>query len=347
MIRIKPYLLVVLALLLFWGCEKSVIQENPQNTNLQDFEMAWEVADQHYPYFELKGVNWDELYEVYYPGASESKGDEIYTVLIEMFSHLRDGHMYLETEGGLQMTPWIPTRRIKDLYAFNPTVIGQYFEEEFIHCSEDNINYQILPENIGYLNIQSFSGEYSFRDMDQIFNFFKNTTGLIIDIRHNYGGDIHNVDKIVGHFISLPIPRNPYYHDFELLEMDDIQPSGTYNYNNPVVLLANGVSFSASEIATEIFKEQIAHVTVIGDTTGGGSLGYINKYENGDFILPSGKLFHIGNLDVRKYNGEPFENIGIVPDIVIPQSETDILAGHDKQLEFAINHIESKSIEHK
>jgi C-terminal processing protease CtpA/Prc len=276
------------------------------------------------------------LYIDYYPKAAASRGDEIYTVLIELFSHLKDGHMYLELEGGQQMIPWIPFRRKKDLYSFNAVLIGRYFNDPVITCEEHVINYQILPQNIGYLNIQSFSGAYYLSELPHVFRYFSNTIGIIVDIRHNYGGDIHNVDKLVRNFIETPIPRNPYFYNFQPIEMDSIYPGGPYTYQNPGVLLINGVSYSASEITAEIFKQKIPHITLVGDTTGGGSLGYLNAQNNGHFRLPSGKLFHIGNLDVRKYNGIPFENIGIVPDILVSQSMEDINTGHDQQLEFAI-----------
>lgn len=342
MVRYRLFLVFIPLAFFLGGCEKAIIPENSENFNLEDFEVAWQTTKDHYPYFELKQVDWDILYDEYYPLAASSQGDEIYTVLIDMFAHLEDGHMYLELEGGAQMIPWFPTRRVKDQYAFNPTVIGTYFDKEILLCGEGIMNYQILPSNIGYLSISTFSGKYNFSYLWEIFELFRNTTGLIVDIRHNYGGDIHNVDKLVRNFIASPIRRNPYYYDFEEMEMDSIQPGGKYTYSNAVVLLVNGVSFSASEITTEIFKQKITQATVIGDTTGGGSLGYLNPANNGDFRLPSGKLFHIGNLDVRKYNYVPFENIGIVPDIVIPQTETDILAGKDIQLEYAIQFILSE-----
>jgi len=290
----------------------------------------------HYPYFELNGIDWNALYDVYYPQAVSSRGDEIYAVLLEMFSHLQDGHIYIETMGGKQLSPWVPVRRLKDIYAFSPALIGTYFDKELLLDEEAIMNYQVLPHNIGYLSICTFSGKYKFSSITGIFDFFANTTGLIIDLRHNFGGDIKNVDKLVRNFIDKPIARNPYFFDFEPLELDSIQPGGHYSYDAPVVLLINGVSYSSCEIAAEIFKQQIPQATLVGDTTGGGSLGYLNKYNNGDFRLPSGKLMHIGNLDVRKYNNIPFENIGIIPDILLPQTEADIQAGVDKQLEFSI-----------
>jgi len=335
--------ILVISLLMVMGCEKLIIGENNKNYNLDDFEEAWQITYDQYPYFELKGINWEAVYEIYYPAAVASQGDEIYNVLLEMFAHLEDGHMHIETEGGQQMMPWIPPRRIKDLYALNATLIGEYFNQDLLVDPESIMNYQVLPDNIGYLNILTFAGKYNFNAVNEIFNYFKNTSGMIIDIRHNYGGDIHNVDKVVGHFIKNPIPRNSYYFMDEQIEMDSIRPVGSYTYLKPTVLLINGVSFSASEITSEIMR-QIGHVTLIGDTTGGGSLGYLNKKYNGDFRLPSGKLFHIGNLDVRKYNNEPFETVGIVPDIVVPQTEKNIQDGHDLQLEYAINFLKEKTL---
>ena len=271
-----------------------------------------------------------------------ARGDEIYSVLLEMFAHLKDGHMYLETPGGRQMTAWVPDRRQKDIYSFKASLIGTYFDREILTDGEGVLNYQVLPVNIGYLDVQSFASEFRFSSMNTVFDYLRNTDGLIVDLRHNYGGDIHNVDRLIRNFIAERIPRNPYYFEFEEVPMDSIEPGGNYTYTHPVAVLINGVTFSSGEITSEIFKEQVPQATLIGDTTGGGSLGYLNRYENGDYRLPSGKLLHIGNLDVRKYNYEPFENIGILPDILLPQTEADIEAGHDLQLEFAIDFLLSK-----
>jgi C-terminal processing protease CtpA/Prc len=109
-----------------------------------------------------------------------------------------------------------------------------------------------------------------------------------------------------------------------------IAASGSFAYTNPVVVLINGSTFSAGELCTEILK-QLPNVTAIGDTTGGGSCGGNYKY-----YLPSGKMIHVGTLDSRRYDGLPWESIGIAPDIRIEQTGADIIAGRDKQLEYAI-----------
>ena len=98
------------------------------------------------------------------------------------------------------------------------------------------------------------------------------------------------------------------------------------------MVLINGSTFSAGEFTTEILK-QLPQVTTVGDTTGGGSVG------GGDeslYYLPSGKSIEIGFIDIRRYDGLPWEWLGIAPDIRVEQTETDILAGRDKQLDYAI-----------
>jgi len=48
-------------------------------------------------------------------------------------------------------------------------------------------------------------------------------------------------------------------------------------------------------------------------------------------------MIYVGALDQRRYDGQPWEWLGIPPDIRIEQTEEDIINGRDKQLEFAIN----------
>jgi C-terminal processing protease CtpA/Prc len=116
-------------------------------------------------------------------------------------------------------------------------------------------------------------------------------------------------------------------------KLPPFQPQGPFQYTSPVVVLINGSTFSAGEFTTEILK-QLPQVTAVGDTTGGGSVG------GGDeslCLLPSGKSISIGFIDIRRYDGLPWEWLGIPPDIRVVQTEADILAGRDKQLEYAID----------
>jgi len=76
--------------------------------------------------------------------------------------------------------------------------------------------------------------------------------------------------------------------------------------------------------------KQIPTVTILGDTTGGGSGA--PEY----FSLPSGRQIRISLKDFRRYDGIPYEWNGVPPEIRVEQTEEDIKHQRDRQLERAI-----------
>ena len=167
--------------------------------------------------------------------------------------------------------------------------------------------------------------------------YLKNTKGLIIDIRQKRGGGYDNVEAVVSRFITEPLERPDFYCLGEKWDLPPFQPQGPFTYTNPVVVLINGSTFSAGELCTEIMK-QLPNVTAVGDTTGGGSAGSQDNPPNarGEYYLPSGKMIYIGTIDLRRYDGFPWEWLGVPPDIRVVQTEADIKQGRDMQLEYAI-----------
>ncbi len=190
-----------------------------------------------------------------------------------------------------------------------------------------------MPGNIGYAFISDFHEDYLINEFPSVINHLKNTKGLIIDIRQKRGGVYDNVEAVVSRFITEPLEKPPFYYYGQLAELLPFQPSGSFTYTNPVVVLINGSTFSAGELCTEVLK-QLPNVTAVGDTTGGGSVG---SGDEGLYFLPSGKSMEIGFIDLRRYDNLPWEWLGVPPDIRVVQTEADIFAGRDKQLEYAIN----------
>ena len=194
------------------------------------------------------------------------------------------------------------------------------------------MEYEILPGNIGYAFLSDFHKNYLTDEFPAVLEYLKNTKGLVLDIRQKRGGDYKNIEAVVTRFLTQPLVRNDAYTYGIKWNLPPFQPSGTFQYTKPVVVLINGSTFSAGEFTTEILK-QLPQVTAVGDTTGGGSVG------GGDeslYFLPSGKSIEIGFIDIRRYDGLPWEWLGVPPDIRVEQTEADILAGRDKQLEYAI-----------
>jgi len=330
-------------LLLASACETWIEGSNQQLAGVQDFEACWKTVDSVYPDFGIKNLSWDAMFEKYYPEALNSSGDEIIEVLLMMLAELRDGHIYLKTAGGEKIFPYIPIRRSKDLDKYDPGIVRNYFPEPLYVTQIGGIEYGITQSNVGYLYISSFGSHIDFdQGFDEILKKMKSTDGLIIDIRHNMGGNGKEVVKVISHFINDSIPNIESWVLREALPRSYISPTEGFYYDKPVVVLINGVSFSAAESFSEIMKS-LDEVILIGTQTGGGAFGYYGNTGpvSGNFILPSGRGLHIGTMDLRRYDGLSFEGIGIQPDIQVSNDPMSMEKGNDSQLEYAIEYLKN------
>jgi hypothetical protein len=329
MIRHIPFLFLIALLI---TCENIIVTEPESNQNIEDFEATWNRINAVYPYLEFKKINWDSIYTVYRPRAEAAQGDEFCLVLRDLLAELKDGHVFYRTEGGGDIYPYYPRRHWKDRHAYSPFVVRKYFDKELRLTKSRSVEYEILPENIGYAFISDFHSNHLINEFPGVLEYLKNTKGLILDIRQKRGGDYQNIEAVVTRFLSEPLVRNDAYTYGEKWVLPPFQPQGPFQYTNPVVILINGSTFSAGEFTTEILK-QLPQVTAVGDTTGGGSVGGGNESL---YSLPSGRSIEIGFIDIRRYDGLPWEWLGVAPDIRVVQTEEDIKAGRDKQLEYAI-----------
>ena len=326
----KAFLFILL--LISFSCKDLIITEPASNMNIEDFEAAWKRIKDVYPYFQFKKINWDSIYTMYLPRADQARGDDFFYVLNDLLAELKDGHVYYRIKGGSKIYPYYPPRHFKDRHAYSPFVVRKYFDKELLLTPSKTVEYEILPGNIGYAFISGFLENYLIDEFAGVLEYLKNTKGLILDIRQKRGGQYKNIEAVISRFLSQPLARNFAYSFGVKWNLPPFQPGGDFQYLNPVVVLINGSTFSAGEFTTEILK-QLPQVTAVGDTTGGGSVG---SGDEGLFFLPSGKSIEIGFIDFRRYDGLPWEWLGVEPDIRIEQTEADILAGRDKQLEYAI-----------
>ena len=315
-----------------FSCKDLVVTEPESNLNVEDFEAAWNRINDVYPYLDFKKINWDSIHSAYRERIDNAKGDEFFIVFGDFLAELKDGHVYYRTKGGGEVYPYYPQRHFKDRHAYSPFVVRKYFDKELRLTESKSVEYEILPGNIGYAFISDFHEDYLINEFPGVMNYLQNTKGLIIDIRQKRGGSYGNVEAVISRFIASPLEKPPFYWYGQLADLLPFQPSGSA-YTNPIVVLINGSTFSAGELCTEVLK-QLPNVTAVGDTTGGGSVG---SGDEGLYFLPSGKSIEIGFIDLRRYDNLPWEWLGVPPDIRVVQTEADILAGRDKQLEYAIN----------
>jgi hypothetical protein len=328
---------IVFCLLCFTlsGCSDLIVTEPVTSQNAADFEAAWQIVKSVYPYFQFKHINWDSIHTVYGPLANAAKGDEIFNILFDMLAELKDGHVSLQTRSGAQVSTYNPPRLEKDRYAYSPLVVRKYFNKDLRLAGDQQVEYEIISNSIGYIYIASMSHSEPILDgFDSALEYLKNTKGLIIDVRNNGGGSDDNSMGIIERLVSSAFDIFPYPLPGSGLQQGAlIYPRGSFQYTKPVVMLINGTCFSATEDFAEMMKH-VSTVTAVGDTTAGVS-GAPKQ-----FTLPSGKNINVSTKDFRRYDGLPIEWNGVLPNILIPQTKDDLNQGRDKQLERAIQFLQ-------
>lgn len=175
-------------------------------------------------------------------------------------------------------------------------------------------------ENVGYIQIQTFSATTSKQVKDKINNFSKNIDSLVIDVRNNTGGYLNAAYEIADYFV---VKGKPIY------QLKDRENKITiYKAKNDVLrnfkgisVLINNYSASASEILALALKES-ANATTIGVKSYGK--GTVQETDT----LSSGAMIKYTTAYWLSPNGNTINTIGISPDIEEKNSE--------KQLDIAI-----------
>jgi hypothetical protein len=318
---------ILFLIALLCGCDSATWPGG--DWSIADYDKAWQLVDSLYPYLEFKGINWDAVRTDTRPGPDQEDAESVYWSIVDMLTELRDGHVYLET-GERTIQPYIGLRIETDLEAYSPEVAASYFDQELLETLGGDIRYQIDADNTAYINISLLGADNLPTAFETVMAYVRNTDGIIFDVRNNGGGSARNSNEIVKWFITAPMQKPIAYHNGEVLNFSLLEPHHT-TYHDNVIVLINGASFSEAERFAEMMK-QVPTVTVVGDTTGGGSCG------GGDrFLLPNGSTLSFGTYDYRRYDGQPWEWLGIAPDVRVAQTKEDVEQGRDLQLEHALS----------
>jgi hypothetical protein len=302
----------------------------------RDLDAAWKAADSWYPLFDFKGINWESVYDRYRPRAERVNGLDIDTLLLDLLAELKDAHAYFIHPLLGAEYPWVPPRIGRDVNAFAINVVERYFSEALRLAGHGHVQYGITPENVGYIHVSRFSDSGMMIDFNDVMEYVRNTTGLVVDLRGNLGGNADNnnyifisrftetaMDSYEAFTVTGPVDLPPYYSD-----------GNSFRYTNPVIVLINGAVASAPETVAEMMK-RIPNVTLMGDTTAGAGCWTLTGLNT--VSLPSGRSVYIPSAYMVRLDGEPLEWNGIPPDIRVEQTHMDIISLVDKQLAAAID----------
>ena len=247
---------------------------------------------------------------------------------------------------------------------------------------------------VGYIRLPQMTGSARFlSQLDRWMSRFKDTRGMIIDVRGNPGGsknilltlmpyflkpgdpmriiefsayrkpmelpkpmpDGFNMSsmsaqpvtsshwktdaqrKFIGEAIrkfkpTWPLPAGKF-SDFYVLAFDSTMNPEAYYYDKPLIILQDSGSFSASDIFLGGFKG-LPNTTLMGTASGGGN-GWMDSY-----TLPNTEL-EIVLCQTAKFRptGEPYDGLGVPPDVVMEATPQDLMGQSDSVLEAALQRL--------
>lgn len=180
-----------------------------------------------------------------------------------------------------------------------------------------------LDDSIGYIRLSSFMGRNVPSDFQNLLIQYKDKDGVIIDLRGNTGGLLNNAIQISDYFLDDEIIVSTVDRDGY---KETSRSSKRYFSTQPLVVLINKGSASASEIMSGALKDNQRAILVGENTFGKGVVQEVKS------LTP----FKAGlNITIQKYltpNGTDINKKGISPDIEVKLTEENIKAKDDKQL---------------
>lgn len=196
--------------------------------------------------------------------------------------------------------------------------------------------WRILDEDstIGYVQLTAFT-ERSNDELNQAFDELaaQGAKSYIFDLRGNGGGLLDAAVDITSQFLKDGVVvRENRQNEGE--RAYDVRPGGKA-LDQPVVVLVNGGTASASEITAGALQDY-GRATLIGEQTfGKGSVQLI--YE-----LSDDSRLHVTVAKWFTPNHNAIDGTGLTPDIEILYSEEDRAAQRDPQLQRAIDFLKNK-----
>ncbi len=190
-------------------------------------------------------------------------------------------------------------------------------------------------EKILYLHLYNFNESAPFLFYQEAIKaMFYDNKGIVLDLRDNPGGYLEVANALAGWFLD----KNAVVvkERFRSGEIRETKANGVEFFKNiPVVILINQGAASAAEILAGALRDNRGTALIGKKSFGKGSVQEIET-------LRDNSIIKITFAHWLTPNGTVIEKNGLKPDYEIDLTDEDIKAGHDPQLDKAIEVLKSK-----
>lgn len=296
---------------------------------ITSFDRMWLTVDREYSYFDYKAIDWPEVRRQYRPRAEAARStEELVGVVRDALATLRDVHVWILSPGGGTLPTYQPTNRRN----WSPVMLAALRQRPgWLDVSSAVGGGDV--DGIPVIAISTFAnGRFDPADFDRLLTAHRDAPALILDVRMNGGGNDALAYAVAGRFTSSGRVggyyqfRNGLRHDaFTSMTPRAIAPRGSWQFTRPVILLTGSGAFSSAEGFVSAMRS-LPNVTVVGDTTGGGS-GNPSVYP-----LREGYGISVSRWIEYTADREPIEWRGIAPDSVVVFTDAAVVAGADETM---------------
>jgi len=183
-----------------------------------------------------------------------------------------------------------------------------------------SVKYIDLDEGYAYVRLTSFI-ENSFPEMERVLKAhdkkYKQTKGLLLDLRRNPGGLLDQAIQISDLFLEQGVIVSTMGRNQKEKEVVHAKKSGTLP-SFPIIVMIDEYSASASEILAGALQDNKRALIMGHRSFGKGSVQSVVKLGDGSGL----------KLTVGRYytpSGKSIQSYGIVPDIELEDLSTDVL----------------------
>jgi len=201
--------------------------------------------------------------------------------------------------------------------------LSGHLYNEWIDDNRNRVN-ELSNNRIAYAHMKNMGGGELNRFIMTMTRELKGKEGLILDIRYNTGGNVH--DDVL-RFLQQKTYLQWKSRGGTLSNQSNFGPSDV-----PIVLLINEQSLSDAEMTSAGFKA-LKLGTVIGTET------YRWIIFTGSMRLVDGSSHRMPGWGCYTLDGQNLEREGVKPDIYVKQTFIDRIKGKDPQIEKAVEHI--------
>jgi len=294
------------------------------------FEQMWTTFDRNYSYFDYKRIDWNALKAEFAPRVAGLTQNEFVLLVQNMLGRLHDQHVVL-TSGNTTLRTYTPDYFVN----WDNGVWQQYLARGSAQVRNGAVS--AVFDGVPYIAVQSWNpARVNVSDLDAFLDAFRDRSALILDVRMNPGGNDQPAFDFAGRFTTstttsgfFQFRNGPGHSDFTARQARTFAPRGAFQFTRPVLLLIGRFCASSNESFIAAMQ-QLPHVTLIGDTTGGATANPQT------FLLGGGWSYTVSRWIEYTVSGQVIEDQGIAPSVAIPASAADFQSGRDPVLDYAI-----------